>query len=199
MPQINLLPWRDELRKRRNKEFGILAGVVAAAMLGLAVGVHLFFQGRIEFQQQRNRFLNQQISSLNKQIKAIKDLEKKKESLLARMKIIQELQSSRPEVVHLMDALVETLPEGVYYTRIAQKGARLSIDGVAQSNARVSSLMRKMDASEWLTNPALVEIKAFTPEGGKGAAAGQLRLSTFKLTVKQTRPKPHTDQQDETS
>ncbi len=195
MAQINLLPWREELRARRNKEFGIVAGIAAVLMALAVFGVHVFMQDRIDFQGERNAYLEGQISLLDKKIKTIKDLEKEKQALLARMKIIQELQSSRPEVVHLFDELVTTLPEGVYFTRITQRGSNLSIEGVAQSNARVSSLMRRMDGSPWLTDPALVEIKAVAPkQAAKGAtpeapAGEQLRLSSFKLTVKQTRPK----------
>ncbi len=190
MPQINLLPWREEVRLRRNKEFGIVAVIAALVMGAVVFAVHTLYQERIDYQQRRNQFLEQQIALLDKKIKAIKDLEKEKEALLARMKIVQELQSSRPEIVHLFDELVRALPEGVYFTKITQRGNRLSIEGVAQSNAFVSALMRRMDKSEWLTDPALVEIKAYQPKGkGKAQGDSALRLSAFKLTVMQTRPK----------
>jgi len=184
MPHINLLPWREDLRKRRNKEFGVLAFVVAALMAGVVFGVDWHFQQRIDFQQARNAFLEQQIAALDKKIKEIQDLDREKERLLARMRIIQQLQSSRPEIVHVVDSIVKTLPEGVFYTQIQQKGAAINLKGVAQSNARVSSLMRQLDASEWFTNPNLVEIKAISRPGGPGGD-GEIKLSSFDLNVTQ--------------
>ena len=153
MPHINLLPWRAELRKRRNKEFGILAFVVAAVAAGVVAGVDWHFQQRIDFQNSRNAFLEQQIASLDKKIKEIQELDREKERLLARMRIIQQLQSSRPEIVRVVDALVETLPDGVFYTGVKQQGPAFNVVGVAQSNARVSSLMRQLESSEMFENP----------------------------------------------
>lgn len=185
MPHINLLPWREELRQRRNKEFGVTAAVGVVVMLAVIAIVHLHFQSRIRHQNNRNGFLEANIATLDKRIKEIQRLDDEKERLLARMQIIQRLQSSRPEVVHLFDELVTTLPEGVYYTRIQQKGRVLSIQGVAQSNARVSTLMRQLDGSQWLENPNLIEIKADTAKAkGEGADDG-VRLSNFKLNVTQ--------------
>ena len=181
MPQINLLPWREELRRRRQKEFGALSVIAVLAMGGVVFAVHLYFQGLIGYQQARNAYLESEIVNLNKKIKQIKDLEAEKERLLARMQIIQELQSSRPEVVHLMDSLVTTLPEGVYYTNVTQKDRLLTLQGIAQSNARVSSLMRRLDGSEWMNNPALVEIKREKPTEGQ-----EVRLSSFNLKINQT-------------
>jgi type IV pilus assembly protein PilN len=191
MPQINLLPWREELRSQRNKEFGVAAVVVALLMGGIVAGVHFYFAEEIKFQQRRNAFLEGETAKLDKKIKEIRDLEAEKERLLARMQIIQRLQSSRPEVVHLLDELVTTLPEGVYYTRIQQKGRDLNVQGVAQSNARVSSLMRQLDGSEYLANPALIEITAATKKL-KGAGDA-LRLSNFRLNVKQEEQKKASD------
>lgn len=179
MPHINLLPWREELRKRRQQEFGIIAGVFFLAMLGLVGLVHLQFNKMTEHQNDRNQYLQQQIAQLDKKIEEITGLEDQKRRLLARMEIIQELQASRPEIVHLVEELVRQLPEGVYYTKIAQRGRNLTIEGVAQSNARVSSLMRQLDASPWLQDPALVEIQA---EKGKSEAG---RLSRFVLRITQ--------------
>jgi len=191
MPQINLLPWREELRTQRNKEFGVAAVVVALLMGGVVAGVHYYFAEEIKYQQRRNGFLEGETAKLDKKIKEIRDLEDEKERLLARMQIIQRLQSSRPEVVHLLDELVTTLPEGVYYTRIQQKGRDLNVQGVAQSNARVSSLMRQLDGSEYLANPALIEITA-TSKKRKGAGEA-LRLSNFRLNVKQEEQKKASD------
>jgi type IV pilus assembly protein PilN len=189
MPRINLLPWREELRQQRNKEFGVAAVIVVLLMGGIVAGVHRSYEQQIKFQRdKRNAFLEAATADLDIKIKEIKDLEAEKERLLARMQIIQRLQSSRPEVVHLLDELVTTLPEGVYYTKIQQKGRGLSMQGVAQSNARVSSLMRQLDASEYLANPALVEIAAARKKI-KGATEEALRLSNFRLNVKQEEQK----------
>ncbi len=195
MPRINLLPWREELRKQRQQEFFIMA-VVAMAMMGVVVlGVHMYLQQLTDLQQERNDFLSSQIASLDKKIKEIKDLDREKERLLARMDIIQKLQSSRPEIVHMVDALVQTLPKGVYYKKINQKANKLSMEGDAQSNARVSSLMRNLEDSEWFENPNLVEIKAATAQAGVDA---QARLSSFKLTVTISQKKKKTDDDEET-
>ena len=181
---INLLPWREELRKRRQKEFGITAAVAVILMLGVVGGVHMHYQNRIEFQESRNAFLDKQIKQLDKRIKEIRSLKQQRERLLARTEKIQQLQSGRPEIVHLVDELVKTLPEGVYYTKVQQKGSRLSLEGVAQSNARVSSLMRQLDSSSWLQDPKLLQIVA----AGK-ANANRFRNSTFKLNIRQTKKK----------
>ena len=185
MSQINLLPWREELRKRRQKDFFITALVAVVLMLAVVGGIHMHFQERINFQQSRNAFLKKEIKQLDVRIKEIRNLKKQRARLLARTEKIQQLQSGRPEIVHLVDELVKTLPEGVYYTRVAQKGRNLSLTGVAQSNARVSSLMRRLDASEWLENPKLLQIVA----KGKGKETG-FRNSSFSLRVKQTKKIP---------
>lgn len=186
MPHINLLPWREELRKRRQKEFGVIALVAMVLMGGVVLGVHVFFQQRIDHQERRNDFLKQQIASLDKKIKEIRDLEREKERLLARMDIIQQLQSSRPEIVHVMDTLVNTLPEGVFYTEVTQKGLGFNLKGTAQSNARVSSLMRALEGSEWFENPNLVQIKANTQ---KISETTSIKLSDFNLTITQSQQK----------
>ncbi len=186
MPQINLLPWREELRQRRNKEFGVTAGIGVLVMAAVIAVVHLHFKSRIMHQNDRNGFLESNIATLDKRIKEIQRLDDEKERLLARMQIIQRLQSSRPEVVHLFDELVQTLPEGVYFTRLQQKGRVLSIDGVAQSNARVSTLMRQLDASDWLQKPVLLQITAGTRNAGNGGSS--VRVSNFQLKVSQEDP-----------
>ncbi|MFT5171862.1 MAG: type IV pilus assembly protein PilN [Gammaproteobacteria bacterium] len=185
MPKINLLPWRAELRKRRNKEFGISAVVVAAAMAAVVAGVDWNFQQRIDFQNERNSFLVDQIVSLDKKIEQIKELDREKARLLARMNIIQQLQSSRPEIVRVVDSIVETLPDGVFYTSIAQAGLSFKVLGVAQSNARVSSLMRQLESSDLFENPKLVEIKATQTK----VSSGEVKLSSFSLNVTQTQKK----------
>lgn len=159
MAKINLLPWREELRKQKQREFVISAGggaVVAALIVLLA---HFHIDGLIDNQNHRNDYLKSQIAVLDERIGRIKELESMKADLLARMNVIQELQRSRPESVHLMDELVRTLPDGVYLKTFQQKDRSLEMDGVAQSNARVSDYMRNIDASEWLTGPRLDLIK----------------------------------------
>ena len=177
MARINLLPWREAERKRRQQEFGlmILAGAVITA-LGL-VGAHAQIDSEINAQSKRNDFLQREIDLVEQQIAEIRDLGKTKASLLARMNIIQELQSSRPQIVHLFDEIVSTLPEGVYLDRILQTGDKVELSGQAQSNARVSSFMRSIEGSEWLGSPRLdfIESKEATGTG----------LSQFKLTASQ--------------
>ncbi len=186
MPQINLLPWREELRQRRNKEFGVTAGIGVLVMAAVIAVVHLHFKSRILHQNDRNGFLEANIATLDKRIKEIQRLDDEKERLLARMQIIQRLQSSRPEVVHMFDELVQTLPEGVYFTRIQQKGRVLNIHGVAQSNARVSTLMRQLEASDWLEKPTLLQITSDVRPAGQGEQG--VRLSNFQLNVSQEDP-----------
>lgn len=193
MPHINLLPWREELRKRRNQEFAIMGGIAIVLMGAVVAGVHWHFQQRIDYQNDRNTFLEQQIASLDKKIKEIQDLDREKERLLARMRIIQQLQSSRPEIVHVVDSIVNTLPEGVFYTSIKQKKRAINLQGVAQSNARVSSLMRQLESSEWFENPNLVEIKATNqPNAAPGGA--EVKLSNFNLNVTQSKKVKSTEQ-----
>ncbi len=197
MPRINLLPWREELRKQRNKEFGVTA-VVVGLLMGAIVGVvHFYYVQEIEFQQRRNALLASETAKLDKKIKEIKNIEGEKARLLARMQIIQQLQTSRPEIVHLLDEFVTTLPEGVYYTSVQQKGRALSMQGVAQSNARVSSLMRQLDASDYLENPVLVQITATT--GKRKGATEDLRLSNFRLNISQQKKKTASQEEAEGS
>ncbi len=190
MPHINLLPWRDELRKRREKDFIITAVIAALMMGGVVLGVHLHYESRIAYQNQRNSFIETEIAALDKKIKEIEDLKKERDSLIARTKVIQDLQAGRPEIVHVFDELVITLPDGVYYTKVAQKGRGLSLQGVAQSNARVSSLMRSLGTSTWFENPSLVEITANLQKGTS------VRLSKFSLKISQSRKKKQDEDQE---
>ncbi len=181
MARINLLPWREELRKERQREF-IIALAGGAVLAGLIVLLaHMQVSSMISYQNSRNQYLQQQIAMLDHRIHKIKDLESTKKKLLARMEIIQRLQHSRPEVVHLFQELVTTLPNGVYLKSVAQHGDALTLQGVAQSNARVSEYMRRLDATRWLTNPRLDVIRTHaTPEG---------RVSDFTLQVSEVMPK----------
>ncbi|MDT8386660.1 MAG: PilN domain-containing protein [Thiogranum sp.] len=155
MAHINLLPWREELRKEKQQQFAVVAA--GSAVLGglLILLVHMQMEGLIDKQTDRNSFLEAEITELDEKIARIKNLEKTKAALLARMDIIQQLQRSRPQSVHLMDELVFTLPDGVHLRQISQKGKTLTVNGVAQSNARVSAYMRNIDDSSWMGQPKL--------------------------------------------
>lgn len=155
MARINLLPWREWERKRKQREFaGMAAAGAIFAAIAVAIG-HLQMENLIGDQEDRNAFLQAEIKKLDERIVKIKDLESTKARLLARMNVIQELQSNRPVSVHLMDELVRTIPEGVYLTKATQKGTGLTLEGVAQSNARVSAYMRNIDGSLWVGSPKL--------------------------------------------
>ena len=182
MAKINLLPWREELRKQKQREFGIMAGG-AAAIAALAVLLaHLHINGLVDNQNQRNAFLEKEIDILDQRIGRIKELEQLKANLLARMNVIQELQRSRPESVHLMDEMVRTLPDGIYLKKFTQKGKALTMDGIAQSNARVSDYMRNIDNSLWLKAPRLDLIKTTEKD--------RRRIANFTLRGSQKTPKP---------
>ena len=159
MPSINLLPWRQELRQRRRKEFliGIGAAVGLAALIALLA--HLTVSSMIDAKNRRNDLLKAEIAELDKAIELIIALEDQKARMISRMEVIDRLQASRPEVVRLFDQIVSTLPEGVYLTSVKQAGKRLTFDGVAQSSTRVSAFMRNIDASESLSSPELKVIQ----------------------------------------
>ncbi len=159
MARINLLPWREELRKEQQRQFLTIMGLSAILMVLIIIAVHIQIAGMISYQNSRNDFLNKEIAKVEKQIKEIDNLAKQRKRLLARMEVIETLQRNRPEVVHLFDELVKVMPDGVYLESLTQKGKTLVMEGVAQSNARVSALMRNIDASPWLTNPSLQVIK----------------------------------------
>jgi type IV pilus assembly protein PilN len=159
MARINLLPWRETERKRRQREFVVMVATGLAATLIVALVLRFHIEGLISSQEDRNQFLKTQIGLLDKQIAEIRDLEKTKANLLARMNVIQQLQESRPEVVHLFDELVTAIPEGVYLTKITQTGRAVVMDGRAQSNARVSAFMRNIAASKWIGKPLLMLIE----------------------------------------
>jgi type IV pilus assembly protein PilN len=168
MPRINLLPWREQERKVRRREFLIAAGAAVFAAVIFAAGGKLVYSSWTDSQNEKNNVLKKEIVKLDAQIADIQDLENRKQRLVARMEIIEKLQSSRPKVVHLFDELVKQVPEGVYLTHIKQNGNKLEIHGVAQSSTRVSTFMRNIDGSTWLANPELqvVESAKDSPTGG---------------------------------
>ena len=180
MPRINLLPWREAERKKRQQEFMIaLAGAVVAAS-GVIVLTWLAFVSMIDDQTRRNQRLETEIAELEKSIEEIDSLERQKERLLARMEIIEQLQRSRPEVVHLFDEITKQMPEGVYLNGMTQQGTAVELKGVAQSSTRVSALMRQTDQSEWLTDPSVTKVET--------TESGPARQSEFVVTLRQTSP-----------
>jgi type IV pilus assembly protein PilN len=177
MPRINLLPWREEQRKERQKNFAVASG--AAVLIGAVciIVANWTFDRFINHQNKRNGILKNEITLLDTKIEEIKGLERQKERLIARMEIIERLQQSRPEVVHLFDELVRTLPEGVYLTSVKQTVRNLEIKGVAESTTRVSAYMRNIDSSEWLEDPGLQVIETVED--------GPTKHAEFGLTAKQ--------------
>jgi len=155
MPRINLLPWREQQRRERKLAFFVSLGVAAGAAAVVAFAAYLLLGAMIDAQDQRNEKLKGEIKVLDKQIEEINDLEAQKQRFIARMQIIEKLQRSRPEVVHLFDELVKAMPDGTYLTSIKQTGTKLQFEGIAQSSTRVSTLMRNISASQWLRNPEL--------------------------------------------
>lgn len=175
MAKINLLPWRQELRKEQQRQFLTIMGLsVVLVILGL-LAVHLQYARMIGVQESRNNYLKRQIAEVEKQIREIDELTTKKERLLARMDIIQKLQRNRPEIVRLFDELVRVLPEGVHLSSLKQTSRNLQMIGIAQSNARVSALMRNIDQSDWLANPKLDIIEVGKKKDDAGARTFSLR------------------------
>lgn len=180
MAKINLLPWREELRAEQTRQFVTMLGLSAFMAAAIVLLVHVNIAGEISHQEFRNDILNNEIVKLDLALKEIEDLENKKQDLLSRMEVIQSLQQRRPQVVHLFDEFVRTVPEGIHLTRIKQNGMQLTIDGIAESNGRVSAYMRNIDASEWMATPKLTVIKT---------KKGTLRSSEFTLKSAQSEPK----------
>jgi type IV pilus assembly protein PilN len=162
MIRINLLPHREEKRKARQKQFAILAGFAAAVGLTVAGLLWVVFDAQIDNQKSRNKYLNDEIVKLDKQIDEIKRIREETASLLSKKQVVEGLQSNRSEPVYLLDQLLRQLPEGLYLKSIKQTGAKISVTGYAQSNARVSAFMRNIEASPYLGSPNLIEIKAVT-------------------------------------
>lgn len=177
MPRINLLPWREAERKKRQRDFGVaLAGGFVAAAICILGAIFVYSQ-MIDNQEQRNQRLTEEIANLEKSIEEIDGLERQKERLLARMEIIEQLQKSRPEIVHLFDEMARQIPDGVYLTGMKQTGAKVEVRGVAQSSTRVSALMRQVDASDWMADPEVDRVETTT--------SGSSRQAEFILNIKQ--------------
>jgi type IV pilus assembly protein PilN len=166
MPRINLLPWREQQRSERKLAFFVaLGGAAALAAIALFIA-YLLIGSMIDAQEHRNDRLRAQIKVLDKQIEEINDLEAQKQKFISRMQIIEKLQRSRPEAVHLFDELVKQMPDGTYLTSVKQTVRKLKLDGVAQSSTRVSALMRNISASQWLRNPELEVVQTKTDTAG---------------------------------
>lgn len=180
--RINLLDWRADRRVRRKKEFISMVVGTALVALIIAIAVASFINIRIRNQNARNTYLQQQIKQTDREIAEIKDLNKVRDNLLARMHVIETLQQDRSATVHFFDEVVNTLPTGVYLKSIKETGGKVTFTGVAQSNGRVSAYMKNLDASPWFNNPRLVVIKTFE--------AQSQRRSDFTLIVDVAKPKP---------
>jgi type IV pilus assembly protein PilN len=166
MARINLLPWREERRKARQKEFVGMLGLAVLAGILLSILIYSFYSGRVSNQNARNDFLRGEITKVDGEIKEIEALDQKKAKLLARKEVIEQLQANRSQMVHLFDSLVRTIPDGVALTAIKQEGDILTLSGRSQSNARVSTYMRQLESSGWMTKPDLNIIEA--KEGNPG-------------------------------
>ena len=180
MIRINLLPWREALRRERLRQ---LIGAVVLALLvtgGFMYGWRVLVNGQIDDQRARNAFLSAEIAKVDEKLKEIADLDRTKARILARMEVIQELQARRPEAVHLMDELVTAMPDGVFLRQIKQAGRVVELFGMAESNARVSALMRLSEASPWLANPQLQIVENKSQDKAAGS-------SEFRLVINQAR------------
>ena len=185
MIRVNLLPHREIRRRRQQRQYFVMLGVVAALGVAIAMAVHASLASTYEDHQKRNAYLQSEIVKLDKEIEDIKKLKEMTASLLARKKVVETLQTNRSEVVHLLDELARQLPDGVYLKNVKQTGPRVVINGYTQSQARVSTLMRNLDSSPYLDSSNLVEIKA--------VQLGSARINEFTLAVSIERPKPEED------
>ncbi|GLH36941.1 PilN domain-containing protein [Pseudomonas moraviensis] len=188
MARINLLPWREERREERRKRFllvliGVLAGSIGAVLIADQI-----ISAAIERQMARNDYIGKQIAVVDERIKQISELKARRQQLVERMRIIQDLQGNRQISGRVFDQLARTLPDGVYFTHVKMAGKTLSISGAAESNNRVSELMRNLDASDWFDAPSLNEVKATSADQVEQA-------NVFQLTVRQTQPKVLEDEQ----
>jgi type IV pilus assembly protein PilN len=181
MPRINLLPWREEQRKERKLAFMVAMGGATAAALVVTGAAYMLMSSMVDAQERRNEMLRAEIKRLDKQIEEINNLETAKQNFVARMEIIEKLQRSRPEIVHLFDEIVRQLPDGVYLTGVHQHDKKLKFEGVAQSSTRVSSFMRNIDASEWLKNPELEVVQ--TSRAGQAGGGSSFVMDAEQVTT----------------
>ena len=187
MAHINLLPWREEQRQEQTRQFATITVLSMLLTGAIFFVVHVTFNNQIDHQKYRNKILQEEIATLDASLKQIAALEETKEQLLARMDVIQSLQQQRPQIVHLFDDFVRTVPEGIYLINIKQQANLLTIKGVAESNGRVSAYMRNIDSSEWMATPKLQVIET---------RKGTLRSSDFTLITSQSSPKDKKDKEE---
>ncbi len=186
MTRINLLPWREELRQERQKQFVSFISLAVILMLTILGAIHFQISSVIDYHHSRNSFIQNEINLVTSQITEISELQKVRQSLIERMDVIQDLQASRPSIVHLFSELVNTVPNGVFLKELKQEEGSISIKGEAESNTRVSAYMRKLSKSEWLKDP---DLEIISIEDRKVR-----RVSSFTLTVKQTSPNPTSEE-----
>jgi len=187
MTRINLLPWRDTLEQERRYRFFMIAGVLLFLTVLVWLSVHFYMASELGYQEARNKLLQKEIKQAEDQIKEIKNIDEQKQRVIERIDVIQELEDKRPQVVHLFDEIVRQVPDGVYFSSLKQKADKISLEGVAQSDARVSSLMANIEQSQWLTNPKILSIerKEIQTKNSKIKRS----VSLFKLEISQTLPK----------
>ncbi|WP_203301696.1 PilN domain-containing protein [Marinobacter sediminum] len=185
MAKINLRPWREELRAEKQKQFVVMILGAAIVAGGLVFLWKSDMDSRIAYQQSRNAYIETATKKLDQQIREIESLKQKRDELLARMQVIQDLQGKRPVIVRVFDELVRTLPDGLYYTDLKRAGDRVSIVGMAESNSRISTLMRQFEESLWFANPNLSNVSA--------ADSRRAGYSQFNLSVQQKTPEPEAE------
>jgi type IV pilus assembly protein PilN len=186
MANINLLPWRERLREERKQQFFIMLGVATGVALLLLFAGDRYVNNGIANQAELNQYLTQRIAELDSEIAEIRQLQEQKRALTERMAVIQDLQGTRPVIVRLFDELVRTLPEGVYYNSISRTGDIISLEGVAESNNRVSTLMRYLEDSAWFADPDLRQVTAQSNTPGTAGAEQAAGSNVFQLTVRVT-------------
>jgi type IV pilus assembly protein PilN len=183
MAKINLLPWREERRQELKQEFLVALVAVAVIAVGLVFLGKSYFDNQISDQQARNAYLQKNIDELSEQVKEISELEKKKRDLIERMEVIQGLQGKRPVIVRVFDEVVRSLPDGVFYQKLSRSSGKIQLSGAAESNNRISSLMRRLDNSEWFADPNLSAVKAM-PEYGEQASQFEMTFNISTPSVK---------------
>ncbi len=193
MARINLLPWRAERRKQRQREFGVMLGMAALAGVLLSALIWLYYNAQIDGQTERNAYLQGEITKVEAQISEIDKLDKQKGRLLARKKVIEELQANRSQMVHLFDSLVRTIPDGVSLTSLKQEGDLLTLEGRAQSNARVSTYMRNLESAGWMKDPDLSIIEAKRDDKAPVSADDKALPYQFTLQVRLANPNDRED------
>lgn len=186
MANFNLLPWREKQREVKKKQFFTAFGASMLLAAGMVFMAHLYMQNKVSYQNDRNQYLQTEISQLKKQIKEIEKLDETRQALMDRIKVIENLQSTRPAIVHLFDEMVAALPKGMYLTKLEQKSTVVGVHGKAESNARVSSYMNKLNASQWLSSSNLQIIAREKDKNGNKIEQNSRRLRDFRLTVKQS-------------